>query len=225
MKQKIFHFTIVFLQCLGVLAQVGINTTTPDATLDVNGDVLVQNKLYLEDPGSFVSGPDSKLLMINNAGNIIKYDIKNSDFGPLNYVHYIFENTKNTGLTGDYDTRIDPAKYTLAVHGYYYLVTDTNPPNTNALLKSSNGPNVVEGQQFYAYIGGKGTNKNPYSWRIRGFVNNSYFRLPGDDSINIDLFMDVIIYRNDFITKVVELQEVNMEKLDSQLVPLPAVFQ
>lgn len=222
MKQKLFLFTLLLMQSLWLVAQVGILNNSPAATLDVVGNVLVQQKMYLEAPGSFTSGPDAKLLMIDpNAGSVIKYDITNSSFGPLNYAQFIFRNVNEKGLNGTgrnsgYDTKIDATKYTLAVHGFYFLKTGTNATSVY-LLSGSGGGTSIHGQQFYAYIDGT-------TWRLKGFVNNSQFYEAGAKT-NIDLYMDVIIYRNEFITKVVGVQNVDMGASTTKTVPLPIEFQ
>lgn len=214
MKLKAFIFSIFFLQSLGLLAQVGINNASPAATLHVVGDVLVQDRLYLESPGSYNSGPNSKLLMFNDISNaIIKFDLTASTFGPLNYVRFVFNNTSDYGLDEGYDTKIDAAKYTVAVHGYSF----NRSGNTNVSLRSEINNTFVEGHQFYAYVQ-NGT------WWVRAMVNNSRFRL-GNALTAVDIFMDLIVYRNNFITKIWDTPlTVNMGTSPSATAPLPAGF-
>src|SRR5690554_1437372 len=121
MMHKYFVFSILVMQSIFLHAQVGINNPDPSATLDVIGDAKVQEKLYLENPGSYTSGPNSKLLMFNDAtGSMIKFDVSNSDFGPLNYVQFIIKNVSSRGLDRGFDTKISAAKYTVAVHGSFF---------------------------------------------------------------------------------------------------------
>lgn len=214
MKQIYFLFSILFIQSLGLLAQVGINNQSPNATLDVNGDVLVQDKLYLENPGKYIQDPDSKLLMINDdTGEVIKYDVENSVFGPLNYVQFVFNNVSNFGLDGGYNTKIDATNYTLAVHGFYFNIDG----NTNISFRSVDSNTYVEGHQFYAYVQGG-------VWWVKGLVNNSQFYTNNNLSA-VDIYMDVIIYRNDFITKIWDTpQTIDMLESPTQTAPLPAGF-
>lgn len=59
---------IVFFTLLqGILfAQVGVNTTTPTATLDVNGDVVIQNVPYCDE------NVTNKILVLNNSNNRVE---------------------------------------------------------------------------------------------------------------------------------------------------------
>lgn len=221
MKHIYLLLSIFFIQSFYVHAQVGINNENPDATLDVNGNVLVRKKLYLENPGTYSNTSNSKLLMIKNDGAIIKYDVANSAFGPLNYVQYLFSNTSSYGLDGGYNTKISAAKYTLAVHGFSF--SRASDDNTNITPRKTSGSpkkdrtQYIEGHQFYAYESG-GT------WWIKGFVNNSQFHYT-DSTVNVNIFMDVIIYRNNFITKIWNTpQTINMGKQAMGTAPLPTGF-
>lgn len=218
MKSRCFIFTILVLQSAWLLAEVGINNPNPTATLDVIGAVKVQQKLYLENPGSYTSGPDSKLLMLDNTtGSMIKFDVAESDFGPLNYVQFKLNNVSDFGLDGGFDTKISAAKYTVAVHGYFF----DRSADTNLFLRSNGSGNYVEGQQFYAYVSGD-------TWWLRASVNNSRFYRRVNNVTNttpVDFTMDLIVYRNDFITKIWSTpQTVNMAAGSTATAPLPAGF-
>ncbi|MGO3184573.1 MAG: hypothetical protein ACTIJ9_17225 [Aequorivita sp.] len=215
MRQKYLLFSLFFAQSICLVAQVGINNINPSASLDVTGNVLVQEKLILEDSRNYTGETSSKLLMIHNDGSIIHYNIGSSSYGPLNFVQYVFKNTSNYGLTDGYNTRIDASKYTLAVHGYYFVRSSDG--NGNVSFRSINGAQNVQGQQFYAYVQG-GT------WRIKALVNNSRFYI-GYVLANVDIYMDVLIYRNNFITKVETTPRViNMGRQTTRTAPLPAGF-
>ena len=219
MKLTNIIFLFFCIQSISIVAQVGINNENPNATLDVTGDVLVREKLYLENPGSYMGEDEPKLLMVKADGQrIFKYDIENSAYGLINYVQYAITNVSNSGLTGGFNTRIDASKYTLAVHGYYFNAAG----NTNISMRSTVGTTAVrnrkiEGQQFYAYV-------QDGTWWLRGQVNNSQFYI-GTALTNIDIYMDVIIYRNDFITKIWPgIQTVNMGNQETGTAPLPNGF-
>ena len=221
MRKVFYFFTVLLFNSACLLAQVGIGTEFPTATLDVNGRVLVQKKLYLENPGSYTGEENSSFLVINNNDAIHKYNVASSSFGPINYVQFVVRNVSNQGLRGGFDTKIDAENYTLAVHGFYFLRTRDN--NTNISFRKTSGTleanrtRYVEGQQFYAYIQ-NGT------WWLKAFVNNSQFYV-GNTLANPDIYMDVIIYRNNFITKIFpEVQTVDMGRNPTKTVPLPAGF-
>ena len=221
MRKVFYFFTVLLFNSACLLAQVGIGTEFPTSTLDVNGDVLVQSKLYLEHPGSYTGEENSSFLVINNKDAILKYNVASSSFGPINYVQFVVRNVSNHGLRDGFDTKIDAENYTLAVHGFYFLRTRDN--NTNISFRKTSGTpeanrtRYVEGQQFYAYIQ-NGT------WWLKAFVNNSQFYV-GNTLANPDIYMDVIIYRNNFITKIFpEVQTVDMGRNPTKTVPLPAGF-
>lgn len=218
-----FHLFLLFIfQGLFAVAQVGINQPNPTATLDVRGNVLVQDKLYLENPGRYLGDENSKLLMVNNNGNIIQYNIANNPYGPINYVQYVFKNTSNSGLVNGFNTKISATKYKLAVHGFSF----NRLGNGNITLRKTSGnpsrmERFIEGHQFYAYIGGPSNNR---TWFIKGFVNDSQFFL-GPNLSNVDIYMDVLIYRNDFITKFFpQPRIVNMNKQRTAIATLPFGF-
>ncbi len=216
MKYSLFVFSILVLNSISLVAQVGINNTNPTATLDVVGDVLLQGKLYLEEPGKYTSSPTSKLLMVDNVNGVVnKYDIATSSFGPLNYVRFVFNNTSDYGLDAGYDTKISATKYTVAVHGYSF----TRNGDTNLTLRSTTNNTYVEGHQFYAYVDG-----NTNTWWLKAFVNNSRFYI-GTNLTPVDLSLDLIVYRNNFITKIWDTpQTVNMGGNATATAPLPAGF-
>lgn len=214
MKHKYFIFSILVMQSIFLLAQVGINNLDPTATLDVIGDVKVQEKLYLENPGSYIPSPSSKLLMVNDAtGSVIKFDVSNSVFGPLNYVQFVIKNVSERGLDGGFNTKISADKYTIAVHGYFF----DSGGDTNVYIRSRTNGNYVEGQQFFAYVSG-GT------WWLKAFVNNSEF-IRNSSTTWVDFYMDLIIYRNNFITKIWDTPlTINMNKQETATAPLPSGF-
>jgi|SRR5690554_4755524 len=224
MKHRYVLFTIFFVHVLCVYAQVGINNENPEATLDVNGNVLVKGKLYLENPGRYVGENDVNLLIMNDAKVVRRYDVEISDYGPINYVQFVFNNVAASGLSasGGFNTQIDANLYTLAVHGFSYTGVG-NPPSTSITNQKTSGDpttnrtQYIEGQQFYAFVQ-NGT------WRLRGFVNNSPFYL-GNSQSQVHMKMDVIIYRNDFITKIWPgVQTINMNQQPTGTAPLPPGF-
>ncbi len=198
-------------------AQVGINNPNPNATLDVIGDVLVQDKLYLESPGGDLNVTSSKLLVVkDNETQIVKYDIETSSYGPLNYIKFLFRDVSEYGLRDGFNTKISADKYTIAVHGYYLLIHADQTTNVSFRSQANNSDRYMEGHRYYAYI-------QNGEWWIKGFVQNSrsYRFWP----MNTDIYMDVTIYKNDFITKNwSDRIEVNMGGNTTRTVAMPEGF-
>lgn len=222
MKKKYLLLFIISLQYISSLGQVGINRSNPTATLDVGGEVLVREKVYLENPGTYQGNGNSKLLMVNPEGDIIRYNITNGSYGPLNYVQMVFKNTSSTGLSGGYDTKISATKYKLAIHGFYFNKVIRGELNTNLTLRKTSGNNrerYIEGHQFYAYI-------KDGTWWIKGFVQDSQFFIGNNnDEQTVDIYMDVLIYRNDFITKFLSnIRTVDMSGRTTATAELPGGF-
>jgi hypothetical protein len=213
--KKVFIF-LTLLCSSTILAQVGINTQNPQALLDVQGDVIIDEKLYLENPGNSTQIRGSKLLIQKTDREIIEYNIQESKYGPINYAQFIFRQTSTHGLQ-DYDTKIDINDYIVTVQGYYFTAQNNN---TNVLLKSNNNENYIEGYQFYAY-----PNASTNTWFIRAFVNNSTFRSgTGYNENPIDIFLNIVIYRNGFIAKSLNDITVNMNQSETGIAPLPDGF-
>lgn len=199
-----------------IWAQVGINNPNPTATLDVNGGVSAEGKLFLENPGNSTQIRGSKLLIKKINEQVVQYDIDKSKYGPINYVQFIFRNTNTHGLQ-DYDTKISATKYLVTVQGFYFLIA--HPVNsTNVTVRSERDNSKVEGFQMYAYI-----DTFTQTWHIKGFVNNSTFQYNSADG-NIDLYMNLIIFRNGLIAKPLDDVEVNMGNSDTLTAPLPTEF-
>jgi len=196
--------------------QVGINTHTPSTELDVQGSVKIDEKLYLENPGNSTQIRGSKLLIQKTDKEIIEYDINQSKYGPINYAQFIFRETSTNGLRS-YDTKISTKNYIVTLQGYYFTAENNN---TNVLLKSNENDNYIEGYQFYAY-----PNPATETWFIRAIVNNSTFRSGGGYNENpVDIFLNIIIYRNGFIAKTIDPVFVDLNNSETGTAPLPLGF-
>ena len=214
--RKLYLYSIfIFFQSFSLMGQVGINNPNPTATLDVNGSVLVQKNLFLENPHAFSIIRGSKMLIEKTNDQIVQYDIEKSKYGPINYAQFVFRNTNKEGLQ-DYDTKISTTDYLVTVQGFYFLIAGTT--NTNVTVRNDKEENYVEGFQMYAYA-----HPIKNTWHIRGFVNNSTFRHNGDE-ISIDLYMNLIIFRNGFIAKPLNDITVNMGNVEVITAPLPSGF-
>ncbi len=213
MKKFLYIISFILVHS-ATLAQVGINTPTPTAMLDVMGDVKVEQKLYLENPGDYDEIRGSKLLIQATDKAILQYDIEKSKYGPINYAEYIFRDTMTIGLR-DYDTQISASEYFVTVQGYYFL--DPNG-DTNITSHSTLNTENIEGFQIYAYID-SATN----TWFIRAFLNNGTFQRNATDT-QIDLYLNLIIYRNEFISKALNTITIDMDDKETATAPLPAGF-
>ena len=218
MKLRFLFIIFALVKGLCLNAQVGINTTTPTAMLDVNGSVKIDQKLFLEDPGNSNQIRGSKLLIERTDKSIVQYDIQVSKYGPINYAELLFSNTSKYGVR-DYNTKISIEDYIVTVQGYYFVEHGTG--NTSVVTQSSSGNDYVEGYQVYAY-----KNTTTKTWYIRGFINNNgIFRTSNNDNISIDLHMNLIIFRTGLLTKKeIPTYSVRAYKYESGTIPKPAGF-
>ncbi|MCH7785272.1 MAG: hypothetical protein IIB06_07635 [Bacteroidetes bacterium] len=217
--KNIYIFLIIVLSFESSFTQVGINTTTPSATLEVIGDVKLDSSLYLESPGNNIQIRGSKLLIRSTANEILKYDITISKYGPINYAEFSFNDLSTYGLY-DYDTKISTADYIVCVEGYRFH--DETPSETSVMPHSLIYNYNIEGYQIYAY-----ENTTTQTWWMRAFVNNSEFMVrqgSGYDVTTIDMILNIIIYRRGFIAKSLTPINVDMGAVDSGTAPLPTGF-
>ncbi len=222
MKSTTRYITV--LLCLittnTVLAQVGINTSTPTATLEVVGEMKVEGRMYFENPGQNTTIRGSKLLIQSTDATIKKYDINTSKYGPINYSQFVFNELSKDGLQ-DYDTKISTEDYIVSIQGYYFL--EANTTETDVMLHSLTTNENIEGYQIYAYA-----NTVTGTWFIRAFGNNSEFmaKANGNNMVpsDIDLYLNVIIYRRGFIAKSQNSISINMNDTETGTAPLPSGF-
>ncbi len=222
---KTYFIPILFLIIFkGGYGQVGINTDTPQATLDVVGNVKLDSILFLERPGAVTEIRNSKLLIRTTQNKINQYDIDISKYGPINYAEFIFRQLSTNGLQ-DYDTKISTEDYIVSVQGYHYIKYEQNPPgNTNVLTHSNSDDNNIEGHQIYAY-----ENPATQTWFLRAFITNGTFRAENATNSNfvdspIDMFLNIVIYRKGFISKEKDPISVDMGNNPIGNAPLPPGF-
>jgi hypothetical protein len=216
MRFKIHLTHILLLTTLSSLGQVGINNTSPTAALDVVGNVKVNEKLYLESPGNFNEIRGSKLLIQKTDKQVVEYDIAQSKYGPINYAQLVFRNTGNRGVQ-NYDTKISTTDYSVTVQGFYFREHSTNA--TSVLSASDAGDDFVEGFQAYAY-----KNYTTNTWWVKAFINNGYFRTNAKPDMRVDIFMNLIIFRNGLIAKPKSAVIISMGGATTKTVAPPAGF-
>ena len=217
--QNIYILLLIVLSFSPIHAQVGINTNTPSATLEVIGDVKLDSSLYLENPGNNTQIRGSKLLIRSTSNDLLRYDITASKYGPINYAEFSFNDLSTNGLY-DYDTKISTADYIVSVEGYRFH--DETPTETSVMPHSLISNDNIEGYQIYAY-----DNSTTQTWWLRAFVNNSEFMVRqgnGYEVTTIDMILNIIIYRRGFIAKSLTPISVDMGGIDSATAPLPSGF-
>ncbi|MBT8256245.1 MAG: hypothetical protein KJO23_06875 [Bacteroidia bacterium] len=219
MKQ-IITYIVLILSSLAASAQVGINTTTPSAALEVDGNVIIEGSLTLENPGDNSDIRGSKFLIRSLDYELMQYDISTSKYGPINFAEFAFKDVPPQGLL-DYDTKISIVDYVVSVQGYTFAEAGEVRQGSimpHSIISDDN----IEGYQMYAYA-----NPVTQTWWIKAFVNNSEFQVrQGNGYINtpIDLYLNIMMYRKGFITKTQSDINVNMGGSTTTTAPLPAGF-
>jgi len=179
-----------------LFSQVGINTDTPSAMLDVVGNVKIDESLFLENIAENQQIRGANLIIQTTDNRFLKYDTAISKYGPINYSKLIFEELSPDGLI-DYDTKIDINDYSVTIQGYFFVINSNKSPEV--LLRNDAERDIVEGYQIHAFKD-LGTN----TWHLQAIANNSRFYNPslnGFPATTIDMEINLVIFRNGFITK------------------------
>lgn len=221
MKSSLLFVLFLSLYTVALQAQIGINKSNPAKALEVGGNTKMDGSLFLENPGENTEIRNSKLLITKNGGEIIKYDIDISKYGPVNYAQFNFRNVSTNGLQ-DYDTKISTADYLIGVQGYYFLEPVSG--DTDVMTQSNTANDNIEGYQIYAY-----PNVSTGTWFLRAFINNGTFRVRTSNNNGfmdspVDLFLNLIIYRRGFITKEQTPMTIDMGDSETITAPLPPGF-
>lgn len=142
--------------------KVGIKTTNPTETLDVNGTSFT-NSLYLRNPGEPTMTGGHFLATSQNSLQI--YDPTLESSGLFNYIKLSLTGVSASGIT-DYDTKIDANNFLLVVHNYSFKLNDGSTSvaldyGDNGINDNSQGsPDVI-------------TFKSNGTWHIKAGFSNS----------------------------------------------------
>ena len=113
---KTIIFNFLFLVPGIILAQVGINTTTPTHKLDVNGDVLIEKHL-IETKNRDIAGPFllyTRSKDTTPVGEVKKLDPTLMNVAPVNRYKVVISNVNQDRVT-NVDTGLSASKYFLAI--------------------------------------------------------------------------------------------------------------
>lgn len=116
--KKIITLFLIAITYLGMNAQVGINTTNPKGTLDVEGETLVES--YLIDTEN-VTAKGNYLLLTRSkdtspVGKVKLLDITLRNVAPVNMYNLVLTNVKQDEVI-NLNTGLDADKYVVAITG------------------------------------------------------------------------------------------------------------
>ena len=197
--KKLILFAILFvltdLHAQSTDNKVGINTTNPTETLDVNG-VVHADKLYLRAPGDPQELP-IKFMASSNRGLDV-YDSQVGASSLVNYLNLNFTNVSNVGVNS-YNTKISAADFTVAVRSFSIENGPTDIDvytmhNLNASKNSS--PYYQASPDFVAYI-------QDGTWWVRARFLDAKFTKSGAAPVSTDRFtirLQLLVYK-ELITK------------------------
>lgn len=213
--KNILAIAALFSNALLLTAQingVGIGTTTPTHTLEVNGNMKLSGNLYFENPGNYTGkASGSYLLVRDNSDNILKrYVPATSAFSAINSTVYFINNISTSGIT-DFDTRIPASRYYVIIGGF--IVRGINNDSNIDITADGNLINYIPQYSARSFVE-NGT------WRIKFTPNNSRVF---DRTAEIRL--SISAYRRDMLTTVNSQITYNMngDTSGNASVPAPAL--
>ncbi|MDR3025827.1 hypothetical protein [Chryseobacterium sp.] len=132
--KKIIAILFTGFAALSINAQVGINTSTPKGTLDVEGETLVES--YLIDTENTKASGNYLLLTRSKdtspVGKVKLLDISLRNVAPVNIYNIVLKNVRQDEVV-NLNTGLDVSKYVVAITGAVFTEavsaanTTTNP--------------------------------------------------------------------------------------------------
>lgn len=125
---------VLILQANFMMAQVGINTTTPRTTLEVGGSMLISNDLEIGIIKSMDDQDNSTFLIQDLQNDIKTLDVSNPTGAALGYIQEYVITNANLDWVLNFNTLIDANDFDLISISAYY---DTELALTSNLDKFS----------------------------------------------------------------------------------------
>ncbi len=199
------NFLILSAQTNGV----GIGTTTPTHTLEVNGNTKLSGNLYFEDPGTYTgSSAGSYFLVRDNSDNVIKrYVPATSEFSAINSTVYFITNISTSGVT-NFDTGIPASKYYVVIGGF--IVRGQNNDSNINITRPNNLGDYIPQYSTRSFVQ-NGT------WRIQFTPNNGriFDRVP-------EIRLSISAYRRDMLTTINNQISYDMNAVTTGTASIPA---
>ena len=173
-------FLFLFIVNIG-FAQVGIGTIDPQAELDINGSLLVQEDF---ETGLLptVKGTDENFKLLarltnsSPVGEITVLNVDSLTVAPINVVNYKFSNIRLDNLT-DVDLQYDANNYIVGVANFRYV--------GDAIKKSINGSTSIGAFVIRTFIAND-------TWHLE--IRNRFLDLTNNNSQEIEYYVTLVIY-------------------------------
>ncbi|MBW2939110.1 hypothetical protein KXJ69_13420 [Aureisphaera sp. CAU 1614] len=121
-----------------MVAQVGINTTNPRATLEIAGDTNITGTIDIGDISSLTDGEQSTFLIQDSDNSIKSIDVSNPTGAALGYIQEYEIINPDKDWVKDFDTGIDASDYVLiaisASFDQELIISDSHNAPDNATL-------------------------------------------------------------------------------------------
>ncbi len=193
---------------------VGIGTTTPTHTLEVNGNTKLNGNLFFENPGDYTgSSAGSYFLVKDKSDNVLKrYVPATSEFSAINSTVYFITNLSTSGVT-DFDTGISAEKYHVVIGGFI-IRGQNNDSNINITRPNNLGDYIPQysARSFIAL-----NTAGVRTWRIKFTPNNGriFDRVP-------EVRLSISAYRKDMLTTINSEITFNMNAVTTGVASIPA---
>jgi hypothetical protein len=111
---------VLVLQANTLMAQAGINTTTPRTTLEVGGDMLISNDLEIGITRAMNDNDTSTFLIQNVNNDIETLDVSNPTGAALGYIQEYVITNANLDWVLNFDTQVNANHFDLISISAYY---------------------------------------------------------------------------------------------------------